>query len=1104
MSNWAEKRKGDVPSGGKGGAEVHSIYHSLILYPSKNFFQAYFRKYPAGKFFRKGEDSLYGRVPVLSGHTGIAKSAFVKKLEDPSTDETLVSVNFGDGVVLQMRPEVVVFKTGSIAYWELEQAVFAISRVGSGGAEYLVYQTPFFEKFFRASDQFRFFARKTLLALLKGKTDEGQEIPRKFRISLNAKGLAVHEATGIPLEDREAVKRALDSGNQALEVVSLIYSASRPAILFLDDLHMSHPLVVKKLAGSLILNHSFQDELTFYSTYIIAAQTKVAASERSALYSLYVTPDAVSGSAGVDEAAFATLFEDIYLDPSSEEVYGPVIEYLVNRFEGECDEEGGKLCGVREFLETLARTRIESPYGSVYNLLCYIPGLIEVPSDMEGEGVISNQKLKGFATFRSYERLLNYLAKREAEKNKEDRVINMAFVRSLLGCLFPASKEEFGMSKYSEAFGKAFARFIEKNFGFDPYDPKGLSNKETAYLYDNSSDAVLREAVYSGIPVALYGPPGLAKTSKAEALVWKLNEPIFEKIRKDEGFRKEVVQFLRAHGYRVSDDPEEVVSTLATKVLVIRVGSELMSNPSVISGSNAPMPLATHPIIKGVMDILSESVGEDSIEFSSLRSLIEDSISSILSGGEEALVKHRVPRAKTVITEKFLSTFKESKAVLILDDFTRADFVTQGSFFDVLSERIIGGHIFPEEAFERVQVVATGNYSSSLFGTWVSEIDGALIARFANFFQEEPTIDDIDSYLRYFVESILRTVDQEKADPKAIEEFRSYILRKKGRKEGVDFKDLLFSMFYVSGRAYALRDFREMLAAEWGDMMKPGEVELRATAPFPSPREISHFFLNRLLPLWLPQSAMLHSQDSGVVYEVLRDFTDLAERRALELSSIVGNNRALRNPYELAKRIFHAGLGVIPRYPVPGVSKTLFHPFSGVAFIPEPSKEAFPKLHEALKKIKEAKKLFDLDFQPYSSILKVRSGLKVDDGDYTEHPFYLADNYLEIEHTLGDVPWDKLASEENTKEEVVLYSKLMVLAAAFASGDVYDAILDLVEAVKDGKIMFFPGFVDASTGNYELMKESVERQKEVFLKEALEIYRRYSNIKLSEALSQDI
>jgi hypothetical protein len=67
-----------------------------------------------------------------------------------------------------MRPEVVIFKTGSVAYRELEEAVFAISKVGRGGAEYLVYQTPFFEKFFRASDQFRFFARKALLSLIKG------------------------------------------------------------------------------------------------------------------------------------------------------------------------------------------------------------------------------------------------------------------------------------------------------------------------------------------------------------------------------------------------------------------------------------------------------------------------------------------------------------------------------------------------------------------------------------------------------------------------------------------------------------------------------------------------------------------------------------------------------------------------------------------------------------------------------------------------------------------------------------------------------------------------------------------------------------------------
>lgn len=242
----------------------------------------------------------------------------------------------------------------------------------------------------------------------------------------------------------------------------------------------------------------------------------------------------------------------------------------------------------------------------------------------------------------------------------------MTFVGSLLGYLFPTSKRERESNEYSRSFGTIFAEFIEKNFGYDPYNPKGLSGGELKHLRSRSSDIVLQESVYSGTPVALYGPPGMAKTSKAEALVWKLNEPIFDRVRKDKGFRERVVRFLQAYGYRVSDDPEEVVSTLATKVLVIRVGSELMSNPNVISGSNAPMPLITHPILKSVVDLLSETVGKDSIDFSSLRTIIEDSIASILSGGKEALVKNRVPRAKVVVTEKFLSEFKEARAVLVL------------------------------------------------------------------------------------------------------------------------------------------------------------------------------------------------------------------------------------------------------------------------------------------------------------------------------------------------------------------------------------------------------------------------------------------------------
>ena len=849
---------------------VRSIYFSQILSPSKRFFQSYFRKNPAGRLPRKGDDSLYGRVPVLSGHTGIAKSAFVKKLEDHATDENLVSVVFDEDITLQMRPEVIVFKTGSVAYRELEEAVFAISKIGTGGAEYLVYQTPFFEKFFRASDQFRYSARKTLLSLIKGKTEEGRELPEEYRVSVDRNGLAVHVATGVVLENKDEVKRAIRENRggmgQALKVVSTIYNSARPAVLFLDELDRNHALMVRNLTTSFVFNRSFQDELTFYSTYIVAAWNRVAPSEREALQTFYITAKTVSsGSLDLDEGAFMARFEEVYLDPSSEEVYGPVVEYLVERFEGKC-EDSEKLCGVREFLQKLALTKISSQYGSSYNLLYYIPGL-GMDKGGEEEEDLNNQRLRGFATFRSYERLLRYLSKKKSEKKPEDRVINLTFVGTLLGYLFPTSKDELqnpnppSLRKAIVAFGEAFAELVEKNFGYNPYDPgEKLSEEEKKYLYERSSDAVLRESVYSGTPVALYGPPGLAKTSKAESLVWRLNQNLFDKIRKDEEFRNRVHKFLTNNGLRVSNDPEEIVSLLATKVLVIRVGSELMSNPNVISGSNAPMPLSTHPTVKSVIDTVRESLGKESSEYDALISLIEESFSSMLSGGETSLVKYRVPKSKVVITEKFLSEFEEARAVLILDEFTRANFVTQGSFFDALSERIIGGHVFSEEAFERVQVVATGNYSSSVFGTSVSEIDGALVARFANYFQEEPTMDDIDSYLRYLVSSILKTVDLEKADQGAVKELESYVLRSGDRNE-MGLRELLFSMFYVSGRVGELREFRELLFQEWEQSENYGEVELRTIAPFPSPREVSHFFLNRLLPLWLPQSASLHSQD---------------------------------------------------------------------------------------------------------------------------------------------------------------------------------------------------------------------------------------------------
>jgi hypothetical protein len=96
-----------------------------------------------------------------------------------------------------------------------------------------------------------------------------------------------------------------------------------------------------------------------------------------------------------------------------------------------------------------------------------------------------------------------------------------------------------------------------------------------------------------------------------------------------------------------------------------------------------------------------------------------------------------------------------------------------------------------------------------------------------------------------------------------------------------DLRDLLYSMFAVSGRADKLREFMDWLSSSLASTstIKPEEVDLMINAPFPSPREVSHFFLNRLLPLWLPQSAKLSDQDSGVTYDFIynkgsRNFSD--------------------------------------------------------------------------------------------------------------------------------------------------------------------------------------------------------------------------------------
>ena len=132
-----------------------------------------------------------------------------------------------------------------------------------------------------------------------------------------------------------------------------------------------------------------------------------------------------------------------------------------------------------------------------------------------------------------------------------------------------------------------------------------------------------------------------------------------------------------------------------------------------------------------------------------------------------------------MVMHAFLKRFEEAYGVLVFDEITRADFVTQGSFFDGLSEGIIGGEKFEPETIARVHMVATGNYNSQIFGTAVSDVDAALVARFANFFVLEPTDEDLDAFIEHLIRSIKATLPQG-YDESHIDKLASHLRSKEG------------------------------------------------------------------------------------------------------------------------------------------------------------------------------------------------------------------------------------------------------------------------------------------------------------------------------------
>ena len=1053
-----------------------SVYSERIQKPAKTFFESYFKRYPASTKPVKFGD--YGRVPVLSGHTGIAKSAIVKQLEK----EFVPVVLDRKGNIVNLRPKVIIFKTGSVAYRELEEAVFTYrQRRSEEDIEGIVYQNPFFEKFFFASDQYRYHFRKILAKLVeKGTITIEDGVPYYRGIALNT-------------------EEALNSDDKEVAFYARVVDGARPAVLFLDELDRNHALMVRSLMTSFIFTRSFQGGMTFYSTFIVAAWNRVHPQEENVISNFYLTAKTIStGGTSLDEGAFNQRFEIVYLHPADKEVYSPVIEHLVRTFDSR--EGNGNLVGVRSFLEKLASTSVEGPSEGVkYNLLYYLPNFEE--EDLTEDR--AEKLLRGFATFRSYERLLTYLSNK---KRRGDKQIYLPFVGSLLGSLFPTNPSEVRINppkSVSDKFAKIFNDFIKENFGYEPFDIKSKDDK----LVSPSTDRLLEESVIAGVPLALYGPPGLAKTSRVLALVEKLNKEFFDRIRKDKDFREEVSSFLARLGIPLDDeDPESLINYLSTEVLMYSIGSEGATNPSTISGANVPLNLPDHPKVlefsKAFSELL-ESLGIDD----ELGKVVSTSFASSLVTGDETLVKRRVPNTRAMVMHAFLKRFEEAYGVLVFDEITRADFVTQGSFFDALSEGIIGGEKFEPETLTRVHMVATGTYESQIFGTSVSGVDADLVARFANFFVLEPTDEDLDDFIEHLIRSIKATLPQG-YDESHIDKLASHLRSKEGS-QLTSFWQLMKSMFGVEGRKRSLVELRETLANDWSSEQDGVE---KISAPFPSPRLVFQLILNHVLPKWLPEFSRIGLAKAGRSESGYTDaFVKLAtsgdlsgvfwlfskqpgiDEKAVDWWLLEGSSSLLSslNPYLVAKTIMDAASD--------STLITGSHPYRSFVVIPEPSEKHFPNLARKLS----GKALANLDFVPLRKTVATEIGSYLSNvsvegmsvADIADFPVYLAENHFELK-PLKEIDWEDLVKDKSLKKEVENYVRLMLVISSYLANLVYFDLVRFIENLIGDKVIFFPGTeldADADTkGGVDKLLESRELQKHAFVAHLLLILELYS------------
>lgn len=1082
-----------------------SLFNAKVLSPTVSFFESYFDKYPAGQVRPQQPSRGYPKVVVLSGHTGIAKSAIVKQLEDESLDSTAISVKLyedsDESIVVNLRPRVEVIKVGSIAFKELEEITFSV-RSDAFDSEFVLYQNPYLAKFYISSDQFVFPFRKLFV-----------ELVRKGKIEINSRGLPVLPGTKTRLDTREALR----SPDPEVRSLARVVHFSKPVVMFVDELDRNHALLVRNLTTSFIYSRSLQGGLTFYSAHIIAAWNRPmdTPEERSALAKFYITSATLEGSEEqLKEKAFLQRFEEVYVNPSDPSVYTPVIEYLKETFEGKGED---KLVGVEEFLVSLSKVQIakEGPLSN-YTLLYYLPPELfdENLSDDERNQAL----LSGFATFRSYERLLNYLV----NLKKSKKTVNLRFVKGILGGLFPASSQEAN-TEAKKAFKKIFSKFFKENFGYDPYE------KEEAF--STRTDDILEHSLLSGVPVALYSPPGFAKTSRAKALVYKANKDFFEKLRKDENLLKEAHALLASLGKGLGDkpDPDEVVRELASS-LVYEVGSEHAHNPYMIAGANAPVNVPLSPQVASFVKEFEKSLSNLGLELN--KATLESLLFSELPEGPASIVKTRVSSAKPRAMRIIMERFPESHGVVILDEFTRADFVTQGSFFDALSEGVVGGEYFPPDLMKRVHVIATGNYTSPIFGTSVSEIDGALVARFANFFQMDPTADDLDDFLVYLSGLIEEDLTKSGASEEDKKELLDYILNGVGDKTEKAFESLstlkgtLYTMMASSERLQAIENLLTLLQErEWREDEPGYEEKIRSSML--SPRNFSQMVFDHLLPNWSPYFILddpetlrelgLSSKSIEGVWEV--GLTALSSPKsvnlALKLVQDPGSPIALLikslDPLAIVKafeRAYSGGARTLTIYfPYPGVF--------GEDFLKLVRSSATDGSGEDLEILDEKNYLpIDRKFVntnteiPLEPEFYERTGLKEQGVEtFSSIPVASLGTPRKAIWKLSQVDWSKVKSKaKESKDKRLLvaldgFVRVMVLSTLLAYHSKANHLYDFFKKVEEDREVFFPGSIVSPSSDPELAAEELlksrSEQKDYFLYHLYKIYSLYSRAKAS-------